>query len=538
MRAELESIDGIRVIGDAAVRQTLRLMKLPSATPLVTTVAVDAAQREGAAIVVTGSIRPLGRGTQLVVELLDARSGEPLGSFLARAANDDDILSAVARLASQVRDRVLGVHADSASPLPAVTTASLPALRSYVLAREAAARGDRQTAIQFGEAAIIHDSSFAMAHYIVGDLLWYEDHQHHSTMHLTQALNWSARLPQRERLIVQARYQQLVRDRLDSALYYWQILARTYPEEPLAYEGLWWTYRGLADTRLMAAAAESALHRDSTPTWYSRYVEGHTGLLFLSGDTASLWRFAREQRSSYPAGSMARFSWAFFHDYDLPTMLSAAERDMSRRQTVLLAMGRLKEAADELDSIRRHDRLQYLPRALLAQARGELTVGSSLAARRLAREALSWIERADLSAPAYARLAERTADIAARTRDQQCLTSLRQLIARTDSGRALPSLHLASLALEAFSSFARGDMRQAATKAARAREGMFFGMPTSILLALEADARAALGEQSAADSLYALVMELPGPPEGDFEAKVLATAAVRAELAKRRVGLR
>ena len=81
-------------------------------------------------------------------------------------------------------------------------------------------------------------------------------------------------------------------------------------------------------------------------------------------------------------------------------------------------------------------------------------------------------------------------------------------------------------------------MRQAATKAARAREGMFFGMPTSILLALEADARAALGEQSAADSLYALVMELPGPPEGDFEAKVLATAAVRAELAKRRVGLR
>ena len=531
MRAELESTDGIRVVGDAAVRQTLRLMKLPSDTPLTASVAADAAQREGASIAVTGTIRPLGRGTQIVVELLDPRSGGPLASFVARAAGDDDILPAITRLASQVRERVLGVSVDSASPMPRVTTASLPALRSYVLARDALAHGDRQTAIEFGEAALIHDSSFAMAHYLLGDVLWYEDHQRHSTMHLTKALAWSEQLPQRERLIVRARYQQLVRDRLDSALYYWQLLARMYPDEPLAYEGLWWTYRALGDPRLTAAAAESALHRDSTPTWYGRYVESRTALLVLSADTANLWRFTREQRSGYPATRMARFWWAFAHDYDLPAMLSAADRDAVRRQTVLVAMGRLSDASRELDSIRANSRVQYLPRALLAQARGELTVGSTLVARRLAREVLSWIEHADLSAPAYARLAERTADIAARVGDRECLAGLRQLIARVDSGRALPSLRLAALAVEAFSSFARGDMRSAAAKVARARDGMFFGMPTSTLLALEADARATLGEHAAADSLYALVMERPGPPDGDFEAKVMVMAAVRAELA-------
>jgi len=538
LRAELESTDGVRVVGDAAIRQTLRLMKLRADTPLTASVAADAAQREGASIAVTGTIRPLGHGTQIVVEMLDPRSGGSLASFVARAAGDDAILPAITKLASQVRERVLGIRVDSASPMPRVTTASLPALRSYVLARDALAHGDRQTAIQFGEAALVHDSSFAMAHYLLGDVLWYEDHQRHSTMHLTKALAWSSQLPQRERLIVRARYQQLVADRLDSALYYWQLLARTYPEEPLAYEGLWWTYRALADTRLTATAAESALHRDSTPTWYARYVESHTGVLMLSGDTANLWRFTREQRSGYPATSMARFWWAFLHGYDLPGMLLAADRDRARRQTVLVAMGRLSEAARELDSVRVHDRLQYLPRALLAQARGELTAGSPVTARRLAREALSWIERADLSAPAYARLAERTADIAARTGDEQCLAALRQLIARADSGRALPSLRLATLALDAFSSFARGDMRSAAAKAARAREGMFFGMPTSTLLALEADARAALGEHSVADSLYALVMERPGPPDGDFEAKVIVMAAVRAERARRRVSLR
>jgi hypothetical protein len=66
---------------------------------------------------------------------------------------------------------------------------------------------------------------------------------------------------------------------------------------------------------------------------------------------------------------------------------------------------------------------------------------------------------------------------------------------------------------------------------------MFFGMPTSTLLALEADARAALGEHAAADSLYALVMERPGPPDGDLEAKVMVMATVRASLARRRVSL-
>jgi hypothetical protein len=532
LRAELESTDGARVIGDVAARQTLRLMRLPVGTPLIGSVAADAAQREGASVALTGSIKQLGTGTQIVVELLDARTGEPRTSFVARAMSDEEILPAVADLSRQVRERMLGAHAESIGVMPRVTTASLPALRSYVMARDALAHGDRQTAIQFGEAALVHDSSFAMAHYLLGDVLWYEDHQRHSTVHLTSALAWSAQLSQREKLIIRARYEQLVRDRLDSALYYWQLLARTYPDEPLAYEGLWWTYRALGDVRLTAAAAESALRRDSTPAWYARQVESHMGLLVMSGDTASLWRFVREQHSSYPASSMARYLWAFFHDYDLPGMLAAADNDRSRRQTVLLAMGRLEDGRRELDSVRQHDRLQYLPRALLAQARGELNVGSPAAAKQLSREARAWIERADLSPPAYARLVERTADIAARAGDEESLGELRLLIARVDSGRGFPSLRLASAALDAFSSYARGDMRGAATRAARARAGMFFGMPTSTLLALEADARASLGEHSAADSLYALVMARPGPPDGDFEAKILTMAAVRAEQAR------
>src|SRR6185369_10522989 len=131
------------VVGDAAVRQTLRLMKAPLGSPLTGAVAADAAQREGASIAVTGTIKPVGRGTQIVVELVDPLTAEPRTSFVARAMRDDEILPAVARLARQLRDHVLGVRAETVSAMPRVTTASLPALRSYIMARDALAHGDR-----------------------------------------------------------------------------------------------------------------------------------------------------------------------------------------------------------------------------------------------------------------------------------------------------------------------------------------------------------------------------------------------------------
>jgi len=336
----------------------------------------------------------------------------------------------------------------------------------------------------------------------------------------------SAQLPPRERLIVRARYEQLVRDRLDSALAYWHLVAKSYPDEPLAYEGMWWVYRAMSDYPRMAAAAESAYRRDSTEASHWRYVEGRLGALILARDSAGVFAFAGLHGAW--AERMARDLWAR-HRGDWPTALALTSYPY-HRHTALLAMGRLDDAAHELEAVRRGARAQDLPRALLLQARAELAPGGSRArARALAREALTWIAAADLSAPAYARLAERTADVAARAGDAATVAAVRRLVETQDAGRRLPSYVLALRTVDACAAFARGEMAAAAELASRAWPGMFYGRSVGTVVLLEADARAASGTRVRADSLYRALLTPLAFPDGDHETlAVLRRDAARA----------
>ena len=219
LRAELAAAPELRLVGEARVRETLRLMSLPGTTPLGESVVREIAQRRGVPLAVVGKVVPVGVGTTIRVVLVDATAGTELATLSAHVSSADEIIPAVSRLGQELRKRASqSTVVPAAGPLPAVTTTSLPALQNYALARQALSRIDRQSAIALLEAALEHDSLFALGHLLVGDLLWYADHQQHAEAHLTTAHTLSGLLPPRERLLVRARYEQLVRDRLDSAL--------------------------------------------------------------------------------------------------------------------------------------------------------------------------------------------------------------------------------------------------------------------------------------------------------------------------------
>ena len=521
LRAELEAAPDVRVVGESSMRETLHLMTLPTDTPITAPIAVEIAERRGAPLAIVGSVSPLGTGALLVVQLLETRSGLVLVTRVERPANDRAVIPSVTRLATALRASVTGSATAPMSPLPAANTASLPALRSYVLARQSVARMDVTGAIALGEAALVHDSVFALAHYLVGDLLWYVDRQRHSDLHMQRAYMLSATLPPRERLIVRARYQQLVGDQLDSALASWQLLAASYPDEPLAYEGMRWVHRARDEMLPMAVAAESAYRRDATS--FRAFVEGRLTVLLEAGDSAGAVAFARSVGEVSPwAQHQTRLSLALRRD-DLPGALNILDpRDAVRRQVVLLASGRFAEGSRELDRIRRTPRAQDLPRALLLQARAEQgPVRTSPRAKVLVREAIRWMSDADLSPPAYARLAERSADVAARARDTASIETVRRLIIAKDAGRGLSSYKRALMTIEACAAYARGDMQRAATVAARARPGMFYGRPVSAIVLLEADARMALGERATGERLYRELVTRGAFPDGDRELTIV-----------------
>lgn len=514
LRADLEADGRMRVLGESPIRETLVLMRLPPDTQVRAGLAVEIAQRRGVTLVVVGSATPLGTGAQLVGQLLDARTGEPIATASERPGSAAEVVPAVARLAAALRAYAIGAPVVAAAqPLPAVTTASLPALRNYARAREALHRLDRPAAIALLEAAIAHDSLFALAHYLVGDVLWYVDQYGHSVTHFTTALRLSDRLPPRERLIVRARYEQLVQDRLDSALAYWQQVRASYPDEPLAYEGLVWNYIALERHADMAAIAETALQLMPNSPDMVRFR--YSGLIAI-GDTAAALAFAHSVRQPFPrAEFLARTAMLERYgaweealrqvDSAYPPQANGAPNvgAAQTRQPLLLAMGRLDEAWREMETIVQEQHMQNPPRALLFQAHAEIGWRApSERARGLVRQAVAWIDAADIYPPAVARLTELAVTAAARLRDTTIIAAARRLVLARDGGRGLPSLTTALLTIDAADAFARGDMRRAATLAARSRPTKFHGRPRQPITLLEAGARDAFGDRAGADALY------------------------------------
>lgn len=122
LRAELQAAPDVKVLGEGRARETLRLMRQPDTARLIGPLALDVAQRLGVALVVTGSVVPVGAGAQIVTQVIDVASGTALATIIERAAGPEDMVPAVVRMASKLRPRVSGARVpDSPPPFPAIT---------------------------------------------------------------------------------------------------------------------------------------------------------------------------------------------------------------------------------------------------------------------------------------------------------------------------------------------------------------------------------------------------------------------------------
>jgi len=161
LRVDLSQSTVIRLAEPAVVADMLELMGRDPNERLTVDVAREVAQREGAAAVVTGEINRAGVGYVFSVQLITPGEGEALTSQRETAADSTEVIPAIDRLSSKLRERV-GESLKSIRgkpPLERVTTSNLEALRLYSQTEN---RGNRR-AIALYEQAIALDSGFAMA---------------------------------------------------------------------------------------------------------------------------------------------------------------------------------------------------------------------------------------------------------------------------------------------------------------------------------------------------------------------------------------
>ena len=165
LRVDLGQSRVVRLLDTRQVDAALERMGAPSDTLLSEPLARELAVREGAKAVVTGEVTPLGSGYVLTARIVTADSGATLVPVRVTANGAGELIDAVNRLSSELRERIGESLRDirGSEPLERVTTASLPALRAYTEGTHHFKRGDYATAQEFLIRAVAIDTGFAMA---------------------------------------------------------------------------------------------------------------------------------------------------------------------------------------------------------------------------------------------------------------------------------------------------------------------------------------------------------------------------------------
>ena len=223
------------------VRRVLRRMQRPDSVPIDLAVAREIAQREGFKAVVAGDLQQVGPSTLVSAQLVNAESGEVLATARETARDSTGILDAVDRVSKKLRERIgESLRTLRANPpLEQVTTGSLEALRNYSQAVQAEAVGEDDRGIALLEAAVGHDSSFAMAWRKLGTMLFNNGQgQDRAEQALTRAFTLRDRLTFRERKLTENSYYSDARGMNDSAVAAVQSLLAEYPTDSWAMNNL------------------------------------------------------------------------------------------------------------------------------------------------------------------------------------------------------------------------------------------------------------------------------------------------------------
>jgi tetratricopeptide (TPR) repeat protein len=265
LRIDLSQSNVVSLVDPASVAQSLTRMQRPPGDPVTLEVAREVAIREGYAAVIAGQITAVGNGYQLTARIVDAASGQTLASDRQSAANADEIIPAIDRLSSRMRERVGESYSDlrADEPLHRVTTASLEALKKYSQGVEIfEVGGDEAVGNALLEEAVEIDPAFAMAWRKLG--LTRTGGRARRIEAFERAYELRDRLTERERLLTEATYySQVTRDH-QGAITAYERLIELDPNDDWALNNLGAEYADLGEWAQAERYFEAASAVDST----------------------------------------------------------------------------------------------------------------------------------------------------------------------------------------------------------------------------------------------------------------------------------
>lgn len=232
--SNLDGAAGLRAIDSRTLLARWREAVSEGVEPDLAT-SLDVARSTGARYALVGSAVALGRDLRLTADIYELANGRSLGQAQVEGS-PDSVYMLVDRLSIEALRTILGGDAKDLPrvELARVTTASLPALKSYLQGEVLYRRGDWTGALTAYRSAVEADSTFALAWRRMGEAIGWlplEDRPPGGPWEAAhQAARYSQRLPERESVLVLA-YRAFIVGSM-TMLEPLEAATRRYPDDP------------------------------------------------------------------------------------------------------------------------------------------------------------------------------------------------------------------------------------------------------------------------------------------------------------------
>jgi eukaryotic-like serine/threonine-protein kinase len=355
LEVELEQSPFLTLVSEQRIQGVLRLMNRPAGTRLTPEVAREVCERTGSTAVLEGSIASLGNYV-VWLRARNCRTGDILAEEQVQAGKKEEVLTALTRVATQIRTRLgesLATVQEHSKPLEEATTTSLEALKAYSAGRTALFAHGGPAAIPHFERAIAIDPQFAKAYADLSITCWNMGQTDLAAEYTRKAYQFRDRVSDRERLWILFLYDRQVTGNLQRELQTLDLWTQTYPRDDIAFSvTAGWGTMGTGQYEKGVQAAQEAL-RLNPDNAFSYGAAEHYTFLNRFAEAADTLQRAAEHKLEMPDFLVSRYYLAFFKG-DPAAMereiarargVRGLEDWMSHNQALVLArLGRMRQA--------------------------------------------------------------------------------------------------------------------------------------------------------------------------------------------------
>ena len=250
------------VVLDGATRQTLSLMGRSPDERVVPPLAREVCERQGAKVVVDGSIVALGNEYVVDLDATNCLTGTTFAHEEREVQNRDQVLKTLGQIIPLIRRR-LGESLSSIqkfdTPIEEATTTSLSALKAYTQGDEKRSHGEDAESIPFYKMAIDLDPNFAIAYARLGTIYTNLSQVDLANEYMRKAFERREHVSEREKFYIAGHYYVDVTNEYDKGINTYRLWADSYPHDWIPFNNLSNEYARIGQPEKAVEAGQQAL---------------------------------------------------------------------------------------------------------------------------------------------------------------------------------------------------------------------------------------------------------------------------------------